>query len=419
MKGRVPISQHPSAASTWVPLDAKDLKVTKPNPADPANPNNRIDVEPHLGVPRPDKSSVTLAWLSGLPFTGLLGIDHFYLRSPGTGFLKFLSIFLAPGLWYLWDIAQQFNEWDRVKLYGLSAPFDMIRGIGQGMFYTGPSNSYVQTNSFGLWVVATVLGIFGFDSIFFRDNLWLGFRKFMITVLILTFVLPCIIHPEQATFFALIGLIFILPDATGLLVSWLTDLKNIFGNDIAGVFKTGLPMPKVAYEAFSYNKLYENEPGDLDRNSDEGKELTLLEQKFMFDKNGLTPAELKRMFWIRHSNESAESSASDVGPPGNPIFLILKRLIYIPAVWIGNIFRIIYYCFNPPAAPLAIVSEIARVKAQAELDELNYNLKRSRPQEGGAHPEELSTEAQILGATVVALIAGGSLKGLVDYLMTP
>jgi len=40
----------------------------------------------------------------------------------------------------------------------------------------------------------------------------------------------------------------------------------------------------------------------------------------------------------------------------------------------------------------------------------------AKPQGGGAR-DELSTEAQILGATVIALIAGGSLKGLVDYLM--
>jgi hypothetical protein len=38
-------------------------------------------------------------------------------------------------------------------------------------------------------------------------------------------------------------------------------------------------------------------------------------------------------------------------------------------------------------------------------------------QTGGARDEPLTTEAQIMGATVIALIAGGSLKGLVDYLM--
>jgi len=38
-------------------------------------------------------------------------------------------------------------------------------------------------------------------------------------------------------------------------------------------------------------------------------------------------------------------------------------------------------------------------------------------QTGGAREESLTTEAQIMGATVIALIAGGSLKGLVDYLM--
>ena len=40
-------------------------------------------------------------------------------------------------------------------------------------------------------------------------------------------------------------------------------------------------------------------------------------------------------------------------------------------------------------------------------------------QAGGARHQEdpLSTEAQIMAAAIVALIAGGSLKGVVDYLM--
>jgi TM2 domain-containing membrane protein YozV len=42
----------------------------------------------------------------------------------------------------------------------------------------------------------------------------------------------------------------------------------------------------------------------------------------------------------------------------------------------------------------------------------------AKPQKGGARSDtDLSLEAQIMGASVIALIAGGSLKGLVDYLM--
>ena len=36
---------------------------------------------------------------------------------------------------------------------------------------------------------------------------------------------------------------------------------------------------------------------------------------------------------------------------------------------------------------------------------------------GGAY-SELSTESQVMGAVLVAILAGGSLKGLIDYTMT-
>jgi hypothetical protein len=40
-------------------------------------------------------------------------------------------------------------------------------------------------------------------------------------------------------------------------------------------------------------------------------------------------------------------------------------------------------------------------------------------QKGGAdeEAEPLSLEANLMGATIVALIAGGSLKGVIDYMM--
>ena len=44
-------------------------------------------------------------------------------------------------------------------------------------------------------------------------------------------------------------------------------------------------------------------------------------------------------------------------------------------------------------------------------------MSANKTQKGGAKPETLSTEAQIFGAVTVALIGGGAIKGLVDYLM--
>jgi hypothetical protein len=56
-------------------------------------------------------------------------------------------------------------------------------------------------------------------------------------------------------------------------------------------------------------------------------------------------------------------------------------------------------------------------KTKIDFSEPPKPILPRQNQGGGARKEELSTEAQIMAATVVALIAGGSLKGLVDYLM--
>jgi hypothetical protein len=47
----------------------------------------------------------------------------------------------------------------------------------------------------------------------------------------------------------------------------------------------------------------------------------------------------------------------------------------------------------------------------------NTTVPTTAPEQAGGSRSELSSESQILGATVIALVAGGSLKGLIDYLM--
>lgn len=65
---------------------------------------------------------------------GLFGLDHFWLRSPTTGALKFISNILTLGLWWVYDMIQVFGEKDTVMKHGLSAPFIGPLGIGAGMF---------------------------------------------------------------------------------------------------------------------------------------------------------------------------------------------------------------------------------------------------------------------------------------------
>ena len=71
---------------------------------------------------------------------GFFGIDHIYLRSPLTGFLKLIvniftfAIFFIP-LWYIYDLTQIFMDETKVKLFGLSKPFSFSNyGLGAGMF---------------------------------------------------------------------------------------------------------------------------------------------------------------------------------------------------------------------------------------------------------------------------------------------
>jgi hypothetical protein len=65
---------------------------------------------------------------------GFFGLDHFWLRSPLTGFLKAIANVLTLGLWYFYDIIQVITEREKVEKYGLSAPVVGPLGIGAGMF---------------------------------------------------------------------------------------------------------------------------------------------------------------------------------------------------------------------------------------------------------------------------------------------
>ena len=54
---------------------------------------------------------------------GFFGIDHLYMRSPFTAFLKFIVNLMTLGFWYFYDIVNAFTEKDLVKKYG---PFILL-----------------------------------------------------------------------------------------------------------------------------------------------------------------------------------------------------------------------------------------------------------------------------------------------------
>jgi TM2 domain-containing membrane protein YozV len=125
----------------------------------------------------PDRNFYIFAILSIL--FGFIGLDHFYLRSFGTGTQKLFMNFATLGLWYWWDIAQVLTEGKKVRTEGLSSPFDWILGIGRGVFEPLPTDGpRVEQHGGGVAAVFPAQKsylLYAFLAIFVG---WLGIDKF-------------------------------------------------------------------------------------------------------------------------------------------------------------------------------------------------------------------------------------------------
>ena len=121
---------------------------------------------------------------------GFLGLDHFYLRSFGTGIQKFWFNIFSLGFWYFWDLIQIFTEGKRVQEEGLTGPFDWLRGIGRGVFenpmgatasssggatdevrQTGGGNTvYAAKRDIFIYSMLTLMfGVFGLDKFYIGE----------------------------------------------------------------------------------------------------------------------------------------------------------------------------------------------------------------------------------------------------------
>jgi hypothetical protein len=273
---------------------------------------------------------------------------------------------------------------------------------------------------------------------------WLGIRKLIIFVIIISVVVP-MFTTGGWSFLGIIVLLIFNQEIIGLFASWGSDVYTLIAKTDS-IMTTGMPVPKVAYDAFAwikrlYVKSVETNYGKEDVPLNGLKETwNTLQEHYMFKLHGITPKELQARFWIGRVGESASLPEQSNDPPGNPPITIAGRMIQIMGEWIVLAVKAVYWIFVPPAGPAGLVAEASMRATQAatELAErkaLEMAAKASRIQDlenllpsgsvanmlptarGGAREEPLSTEAQIMGATVIALIAGGSLKGLVDYLM--
>ena len=296
-KGRYPLSENTGAARYW------------------AGPDK---------VPRPDREYRLLTILAIV--LGVIGADHFYLRSPKTGFLKMITMG-GFGLWWLWDIAQLLTEKARVLSYGMSTPFDLTTGIGQGMI-TDQDTNYKSKSSYSLWSWSTIFGLFGFDSFFVMKNNGQGARKLMegmITLASAGTLLSVVLVGLPSGFFAKIG---------ALISAGLAVLGLFFFGTMVGVswYKTLMkslsPPEKLFTEGLVFteqddkqlNSLVNWLVGNLDM-PDERKEQIISDIKY-----GSIPSDkMGDLFKVFHASElkpDMPSSNNNTGNPGSmPSFL--------------------------------------------------------------------------------------------------
>ena len=113
---------------------------------------------------------------------GFIGLDHFYLRSFGSGMHKFGLNIISLGLWYFWDLIQIVSDSKKVKDEGLTSPFDWVRGIGRGVFEDSVKKTQEHVGGGGtsgkvmmakkdifIYSILTLFGIFGLDKLYLGE----------------------------------------------------------------------------------------------------------------------------------------------------------------------------------------------------------------------------------------------------------
>lgn len=491
----------------------------------------RRDEDEGVYVPRPDCSLTTLKIFS--IFGGLLGLDHFYLRSPITGLVKMFTLGGA-GLWWLWDLIQLFAESDRVLDYGMSAPLDILTGIGQGMI-TDKTSTYKTNAPFSPWFIGLIFSFVGLDALLANQT-----GKFMRKFTEAIILIACCIGIWQLVMGwpagAIVGIIVL--SIIGMILFGVVGNEYIIVISIifsGSLFTTGLQFTK-------------KQDGQVNSTLSIIEALAaIMIPPAMKDQiikdlqyGGVPVEEIIKMFKIQHNSEY---TAQEAGPTGGKrkiesslfsFFILLLSPFLLLATWVWQGIGLFYPparimeqmaatgiqsgTFSVDAISKAVktgvvpggkegvkgfLSDLQQGKSEAlgalnpineEINEARRNeyVKDGKPindftrlagkvgsvfgsakkgdattslpgglagavpgglqgkvgslasaakagtikapmnpltmtknplfknegQSGGARAEPLSTEAQVFGAVTVALIGGGVIKGLVDYLIT-
>ncbi len=119
----------------------------------------------------PTLSYMVYTALAIIPITGLLGMDHMYMRSPGTGLIKAILNVFTLGFWYFYDVVQAITDQESVTEFGVSMPLYGPSGIGAGSFVKEDEAKADNGSpgSFLMFAIATFILPFGIEYIIAGD----------------------------------------------------------------------------------------------------------------------------------------------------------------------------------------------------------------------------------------------------------
>jgi hypothetical protein len=426
------------------------------------------------GVPRPDCPLNTLRMVSLLG--GILGADYFYLGSIKNGFLKLLPAlitgiltiivpFFAPIaatgsfyiaipfmalwlIWYIWDVTQVFFESDFVLKFGMSTLFNMGTGIGQGRVTDRPT-VYETKGNFGIWALLTLLlWPTGLHNLVFKNV-----GAFMLQALTLAACAGLAYYAygyyQDSDMFdtILYGLPALFIGCI-IMFGWGSTAYQIVTKG-TGVIRDGLQMD------IKTDKIIN---GAIEPLVDSNNAIPSIEKPSVKNDTYITPStpeQMQQEFQSRHPSEP-KPTEKEVSGSFKSLFMMLSGIIVIPAqilyYAIRELIMGIYYIFFPeaaitntvidgvrdavktgmttdPAAAMELAQDIenSNFKEAGKLIEQiqhpynqrtpqQYTGSQYTPQIGSGRPESLSVESLVLGATALALIVGGAIKGSIDHL---
>lgn len=318
VKNRFPIAHEGitavSAASTWTARQARQFEAD-------GNPKVIPEEDRVTGpfIPRPDRTIGTLRIMS---LFGILGLDHFYLRSPITGLIK-LFTFGGFFIWWIWDAAQAFTEGDRVMEYGMTLPFDLGTGIGQGMITNGDTN-YKQNANYSMFAIGALLSFVGVDSMF--AGKWAQFIRKIVDFVIFTSILGSLFTGDHGIVSLVFHTIFLALFGVFVWGPWWGTVSNTIFNP-QRMFTKGISFSKEIKQMLNYFNVWTASIGPM----------SYEHTKEEFGYGEMPPDELARLFRVKYSADKetgdgeVESDEADEGGTGED-----SKPIWPMALMLGN-----------------------------------------------------------------------------------